>query len=112
MIILTIAFILSVSLNTFLIWYIINAIKKLQFMSVAFESMDMEIEAFDKHLKKIYELEMYYGDQTLEALIKHSQHLLTSFNEVREDYSIFNGDLNEDEYLESEERKEDKNDSV
>lgn len=96
---------------TFLIWYVIHALKKLQFMSTAFESLDLDIQAFEKHLKTIHELEMYYGDQTLQALIKHSKALLESFTEIRKDYEIFNGDIQENDYLLEEEvqDKEEKN---
>ena len=50
-------------------------------------------------------MEMYYGDQTLQALIKHSQTLLVSFEEVRKDYDIFNGDLEEEKFFSEEEKK-------
>ena len=103
---LIIALAISVPLNIFFGWYIYNALKKLQFMSNAFETLDLNLESFDKHLKHLYEQEMYYGDQTLQNLIKHSQQLLTSFDEVRKDYEIFNGDIDEDTYFDEEEQND------
>lgn len=92
----------SVVLNCFFVWYSYNAIRKLQFMSNSFETIDIELQVFDKHLRAIHALETYYGDQTLQALIKHSKHLVDSFVEVRKDYEIFNGDIDEEEYIEKE----------
>jgi hypothetical protein len=34
-----------------------------------------EIEHFADHLKSIYEMEMFYGDETLQGLLDHTKHL-------------------------------------
>ncbi len=106
---LSIFFVISLGINIFFLWYVYNAIKKMQFMSSAFEELDVDLQAFDQHLNKIYELEMYYGDQTLEGLLKHSKDLLSSFEEVRRDYEIFNGDTNEEQFFQDEQEKEEDN---
>ncbi len=98
---------LSLILNGFLVWYSISAIKKLQFMSNSFEELDSNIQSFGNHLKAMHELEMYYGDQTLQNLIRHSKELLESFGEIRKDYEIFNGDIDEDKFFEEEKNEDD-----
>jgi len=59
-----------------------------------FNSLIIRIENFFVHLSSIYELEMFYGDQTLEDLIKHSKQLMDSFYEFEEQYFE---ELNEEE---------------
>ena len=72
------------------IWYIINCLRKIQFISQSVEDVDVSLIGFEKHLKSIYELDMYYGDETLENLISHMKELTSSFTDFRKDYEIFN----------------------
>lgn len=102
MIVLSILLGISVILIAFLGWYSINALKKIQFMSQSIEDLDMGLESFEKHLKYIYEMDMYYGDQTLESLISHMKDLNGTFSDFRKDYEIFNGDLDEKDFFKDE----------
>ena len=42
-------------------------------------SLMLRSENFIDHLESIYELEMFYGDETLESLIRHSKELINDF---------------------------------
>jgi len=42
------------------------------------------VESFSEHVSGLYELEMYYGDQTLQGLVEHAQ----SFNEQLETFEF------------------------
>ncbi|MAH44362.1 hypothetical protein CMI37_00940 [Candidatus Pacearchaeota archaeon] len=55
-----------------------------QLLSVSEELGDLKqmVNAFATHVKKVYELEMFYGDQTLEHLMEHA----LSFNEQLETF--------------------------
>jgi spore cortex formation protein SpoVR/YcgB (stage V sporulation) len=59
------------------------------------------INAFAKHVKSVYELEMFYGDETLEHLLNHA----ISFNEQLETFEFIYA-LTE-EQSEAEENQED-----
>jgi len=76
-IILSAALTLSVLLNIGLLVYARSAI--IRIISVSEEMGDLQamVEGFTGHLKAIYELEMFYGDQTLQGLLEHA----LSFNE-------------------------------
>tara|TARA_R110002110_G_scaffold213678_10_gene427082 strand:+ start:2505 stop:2723 length:219 start_codon:yes stop_codon:yes gene_type:complete len=37
-------------------------------------------------MSQIYELEMFYGDETLESLINHSKNLIDSFYQYQDEY--------------------------
>ena len=53
-------------------------------LAIAEELWDLQqmIDSFAEHLNQVYELEMFYGDQTLENLLKHA----ISFNEQLETF--------------------------
>lgn len=102
MIVLSILLTIFILTTGFLAWYSFNAIKKIQFITQSVEDLDLDIQGFEGHLKYIYELDMYYGDQTLEGLIKHMKELNNSFSEFRKDYDIFNGEIDEENFFENE----------
>lgn len=111
MIVLSIALFIAIALIVFLTWYSVNAVRKIQSMVDAIEDVDLAVDAFERHLKHIYSLDMYYGDQTLESLINHMKELSEQFTEFREDYAIFNGDLDEQDFFEKEDNAASENDS-
>ena len=53
-------------------------------LSIAEELWDLQqmIDSFAEHLNQVYELEMFYGDQTLQSLLNHA----VSFNEQLETF--------------------------
>jgi len=73
---------LSVLLNVGIFIYARSAI--VQLLSVSEELGDLQhmIDAFAKHVKSVYELDAFYGDQTLEHLLHHA----VSFNEQLETF--------------------------
>jgi len=67
----------SMTFNIFLIWYIKTTLSKLLFVSENLLFLKEAIEAYAKHLKTIYQLETYYGDETIKFLFEHTKALLT-----------------------------------
>ena len=108
-ILLIIGLILSVSLNGLLIWYSISSVRKISFITEALELLNLDLEDFSKHLKVIFELEMFYGDETLKGLIIHVKDLLKIFEEFKTDFEVYNGTLSEETLMELNEQN-DKND--
>jgi len=67
----------SVVLNIGLFIYARAVVVRL--LSIAEELWDLQqmVDSFAEHLNQVYELEMFYGDQTLQNLLNHA----ISFNE-------------------------------
>ncbi len=90
----TISIILTVSLvlNVGLGYYVRNAIIRL--VSISEEMYDFKemVDSFAVHLERVYELEMFYGDETLGALLEHAR----SFNEQLETFEYIYGLIEED----------------
>jgi hypothetical protein len=104
-IILSAALLVSIIFNVGIFLYARAAITRLLFVSEELGDLQRMIDAFAKHLKSVYDLEMFYGDATLQHLLNHA----VSFNEQLETfeqiYSLIekegedDGETNEEEEL-------------
>ena len=54
------------------VWYIRKLLNIINDTTEGINDMKEAINAFSEHLQKIYKQETYYGDPTIERLIKHS----------------------------------------
>ena len=80
---LAIALILSIVGNLLAIWYIRKLLAKILFVSQNLTDLVDLLTTYRNHLQRLFQLEMYYGDETMQFLIKHTRSLL----DVLEDYS-------------------------
>ena len=77
---------ISFCVNLILIWYIRKIIAQLYLFTDEVYKLEEHFSSFDEHLGGIYELEMFYGDETLDGLIRHSKDLLNKVSEFRESF--------------------------
>ena len=89
---------LSIALNIGIFVYTRAAITRLLFVSEELGDLQNMIDAFAKHVKSVYDLEMFYGDITLEHLLNHA----VSFNEQLETFEHIYS-LTEEAAIETEE---------
>jgi len=73
---------LSIVLNVGLLIYVRGAIVRLLSISEELGDLQQMINSFAIHAKSVYELEMFYGDETLSHLLEHA----VSFNEQLETF--------------------------
>ena len=93
----------SILVNGFLMWYVVKLIKKFLHVSEELENLFILLEEYAEHVDKVYNLERFYGDTTLEHLMRHSKLMAETAKNFRAVYDI-NYDLEEDdEYEEKEE---------
>ena len=81
---LTISFIII----TLLSWYIFRLTNQSKEMVKDLDSFYSNLEDFEKHLDEVHGLEMFYGDQNLQGLLKHSRTLLNEMYDFQEKYQI------------------------
>ena len=79
----------SVALNAVLIYYTRISITKFAEISNGMFSLKQIVDDFMGHLRFVYELEMYYGDETLKGLIEHARSLSENLEEYEEFYELF-----------------------
>ena len=92
----------SVLISGFLMWYIAKLIKKFLNISEELEGLFVFLEEYAEHVEAVYNLERFYGDTTLENLMRHSKEATESAKNFRAIYDV-NYELEEDEDYEEEE---------
>jgi hypothetical protein len=74
-IILAIVLALSLLFNILMFWYSRRITSKLTFIYDNINEVSDIIANYEAHLKSIYEMEMFYGDETLQHLLNHTKSL-------------------------------------
>tara|TARA_R100000353_G_C6393979_1_gene165625 strand:+ start:195 stop:554 length:360 start_codon:yes stop_codon:yes gene_type:complete len=82
-------FLISLIINAVLIWYARNSIIQLAFISDNLNDLRNSVSVYAKHLRNVYELEMFYGDETLGALMQHTTELEASLELYEDFYDLF-----------------------
>jgi hypothetical protein len=97
LILLLLFFILSTSL---LGWFCYKLVFKLNYVSNNLVELFERLDEFDQHINFIHELEMYYGDETLKNLIRHSKDLRIYMKKYKEVMELLEDEqeINEEEY--------------
>ena len=80
--ILTLILLVSLGINGMLFVYSRNVAQKLVLISDEINDMRAAVSSFAEHVKAVYEMEMFYGDQTLQALMDHAR----SFREYMDEF--------------------------
>ena len=81
-IILTLALAFSVVLNGLFFWYNRTLISRIAFISNNLDDLMQMVTNYRAHLKSVFNMEMFYGDDTLKFLIAHTKDL----TDLLEDY--------------------------
>ena len=109
---------LSILINAGLFWFATKTTRDLLFISEEVGSLEERIEEFKNHVKIIYELPLFYGDDTLKNLLKHSQELgdyISNFKGItdltREDED-FDEEYEDGEYADYTEYNEEEKDNA
>ena len=87
---------LSVLINIGLIWYVRTIVKKFVFLSENIDDLFYSLDEYSQHLEALYEMETYYGDETLEKLIRHSKCIVENVQYFKDVYSIEEEDEQEE----------------
>ena len=61
-------------------------LKRLIFFNENIENIVQTIDGFLQHIESVHEMQMYYGDQTLQDLILHSKELKVDLQNFRDAY--------------------------
>ena len=85
---LEIILILSAVFNFFLMWYGYKLLRKFTYASQNTTDMLDAIGEYRTHLRKVYELETFYGDETLQTLLDHSEDLVSYLVDCENSFSL------------------------
>jgi hypothetical protein len=79
-----IALLMSIAGNVFLFLFSREQSQRLSYFSQNLTDLVEMLVDYNSHLKKVYSLEMFYGDETLSYLLEHTRALSTM---IEKDYS-------------------------
>ena len=68
-------FLLSAMINVIAILYVRWLLKTVATINEDISNLDIMVSNFSEHTKSVYELEMFYGDETLKGLMDHAREL-------------------------------------
>ena len=71
----TIGLFFTTFLSIVMVWYVRKVLLKLYMLQEVHNTAFERIDSFKEHIEKIHELEMFYGDETLQGMIQHSKEL-------------------------------------
>ena len=94
--------IISMLINLGVFAYARSAISQLLLVSEELGDLKSMIDSFATHSKEVYEMEMFYGDQTLQALMDHAR----SFREYMEEFDFIYIPEDEEEDAETQQIEE------
>jgi len=77
------------------VWYVRGLLRVMYQMTVDVQQMEDKMVEFSKHLDNVYEMQMFYGDETLGQLIRHSKEVVDSISKFRNLFEIENDKTNE-----------------
>ena len=102
--------VISIGLNGLLLWLSINQSRKLLIFSENVNDLLEIIDNYRDHLKKVYQLDSFYGDETLKFLMEHtrslSQLLGDQYGDIISLTEQIEYETHEEEEIEEEEIKE------
>jgi CRISPR/Cas system Type II protein with McrA/HNH and RuvC-like nuclease domain len=87
-IILSISLFISMALNIGVFTYARNVVVKLLSVSEEMGDMKTMIDTFYNHLVSIYQMEMFYGDETLGFLVEHTRSLAEQLDTFEYIYTL------------------------
>jgi hypothetical protein len=97
---------LSVLGNMGLIWWAAKMLNSLREIEADIDDLLEDNNEFRNHLERLYELEMYYGDETLMGLIEHSRDTVNSILDFSYKHSLETKEISiteDDDFAEEEE---------
>lgn len=65
-----------------LIFYVRWLLKTIEIMNEETKEVSSMIFDFAEHTKTVYELPMFYGDETLNSLLEHARAVVENINEI------------------------------
>jgi hypothetical protein len=108
MLYLTLALVFSLFVNVFLLWFARKSSGRLAIVASNIDEIMGAIENFENHLETIYEMETFYGDETLHSVLLHAKGITEFLSEFEDIYELSDElpDEAEEEWEEADDRKE------
>tara|TARA_Y100000034_G_C6840623_1_gene380274 strand:+ start:855 stop:1184 length:330 start_codon:yes stop_codon:yes gene_type:complete len=91
-----ISLVASLALNVFLLLYIRSLLTRLILISDEVNEMKKMLQHYFNHLESVYEMETFYGDETLHGMLQHSKEIGIEIENFVDNFLIIGEDTDED----------------
>ena len=92
---------LSAVTNLVMFWFSIKCIKKISDIEEDMDAIMSKTDEFSDRLENVHEMEMFYGDETLQGMIDHSKQLVNDYIDLQAKYfdvDVINEEDEEEQY--------------
>tara|TARA_R110000822_G_scaffold166975_1_gene307186 strand:+ start:1200 stop:1613 length:414 start_codon:yes stop_codon:yes gene_type:complete len=98
----------SVFINVFLFWFAKKSSSRLTIVASNIDEIMSAIENFESHIETLYEMETFYGDETLHSVIAHAKGITEFLSEFEDIYELSDElpEEAEEKWEEADDRKE------
>ena len=86
----------SLIMNAVLVWYVLRLTSLTDEFREDISTVFASIVNLENHIGQIYELEMFYGDETLEGLLNHTKSVADHLNFYHDKYNSPDEETEED----------------
>ena len=88
---------LSIIVNLVLAWFSIGCVKNISDIEEDMDAIMSKTDNFTEHLESVHEMEIFYGDETLQGMIDHSKQLVNDYIDLQAKYFDVEVTIEEDE---------------
>ena len=93
---------ISIIINGFAVWYIRELLIRFKFYSENTGQLFTNLQEYTDHLERVNQMEVYFGDPTIQGLLEHSRDVTVTVAEYLDIFSL------EEEDLDAQEEEEEK----
>tara|TARA_R100000900_G_scaffold113271_1_gene88349 strand:+ start:78 stop:386 length:309 start_codon:yes stop_codon:yes gene_type:complete len=93
---------ISIIINGFAVWYIRELLVRFRFYSENTGQLFINLQEYTDHLERVNQMEVYFGDPTIQGLLEHSRDVTVTVAEYLDIFSL------EEEDLDAQEEEEEK----
>ena len=93
---------ISIIINGFAVWYIRELLIRFKFYSENTGQLFTNLQEYTDHLQRVNQMEVYFGDPTIQGLLEHSRDVTVTVAEYLDIFSL------EEEDLDAQEEEEEK----
>ena len=93
---------ISIIINGFAVWYIRELLVRFRFYSENTGQLFTNLQEYTDHLERVNQMEVYFGDPTIQGLLEHSRDVTVTVAEYLDIFSL------EEEDLDAQEEEEEK----
>ena len=80
--------VISLAINGFLVWYVIQILHKLLYTSDNIGDLYVVCRTYESFVQQIYEMDMFYGEPILEELIQRTKLVRMEIEKFQEIYEL------------------------